>query len=112
MHPSHFAVEFRLGFEPAPSKNSSAAIMGSVQANGSQGLRLSPALPKWYPHADLGSTPIWWIGSQQAKPERWLQGGELELFFDDTEIEVEGHKFEGARGQRVVAGLWVPPLVR
>jgi hypothetical protein len=35
--------------------------------------------------------------SQQAKPGRWLQGGEVELFFDDTEIEVEGHKFQGAR---------------
>ena len=35
--------------------------------------------------------------SQQAKPGRWLQGGEVELFFDDTEIEVEGHQFEGAR---------------
>src|SRR6266487_4049391 len=24
--------------------------------------------------------------SQQAKPARWLQGGEVEMFFDDTEI--------------------------
>src|ERR1035441_331610 len=40
-----------------------------------------------------------WVdwASQQAKSGRWLQGGEVELFFDDTEIEVEGHKFEGAR---------------
>jgi hypothetical protein len=35
--------------------------------------------------------------SQKAKAGRWLQAGELELFFDDTEIEVEGHHFEGAR---------------
>src|ERR1035438_10731337 len=35
--------------------------------------------------------------SQQAKPGRWLHAGEAEVFFDDTEIEVEGHKFEGAR---------------
>ena len=35
--------------------------------------------------------------SQQAKPGRWLQGGEIELFFDETEIEVQGHHFEGAR---------------
>src|SRR5438105_2906816 len=35
--------------------------------------------------------------AQQAKPGRWLQGGEVELFFDDTQIEVEGHHFEGAR---------------
>ena len=30
--------------------------------------------------------------SQQAKPARWLHGGEVETFFDDTEIEVEGHQ--------------------
>lgn len=35
--------------------------------------------------------------SQQAKPGRWLQGGEVEVFFDDTELEVEGKNFEGAR---------------
>ena len=35
--------------------------------------------------------------SQQAKPGRWLHGGEVEIFFDDTEIEVDGHQFEGAR---------------
>jgi len=40
-----------------------------------------------------------WVdwASQQAKPGRWLHAGEVEEFFDDTEIEVEGHKFEGAR---------------
>ena len=35
--------------------------------------------------------------SQQAQPGRWQHGGEGELFFDDTQIEVEGHKLEGAR---------------
>ncbi len=35
--------------------------------------------------------------SQQAKPGRWLHGGEVENFFDNTEIELEGHKFEAAR---------------
>jgi hypothetical protein len=53
--------------------------------------------------------------SQQAKPGRWLQGGEVEVFFDDTEIEVEGHKFEAARinyeGNRALSWqtLWVGP---
>lgn len=53
--------------------------------------------------------------SQQAKPGRWLQGGEVELFFDDTEIEVQGHKFEGARlnyeGNRALSWqtLWYGP---
>ena len=40
-----------------------------------------------------------WVdwASQQAKPGRWLHGGEVELFFDDTQIEVQGHQFEAAR---------------
>jgi hypothetical protein len=53
--------------------------------------------------------------SQQAKPGRWLHGGEVELFFDDTQIEVEGHQFEGARinydGNRALGWqtLWYGP---
>ena len=58
-----------------------------------------------------------WVAwaSQQAKPGRWLHGGEVELFFDDTEIEVEGHRFEGARinyeGNRALSWqtLWYGP---
>jgi len=52
---------------------------------------------------------------QQAKPGRWLHAGEVELFFDDTEIEVAGHKFEGARlnyeGNRALSWqtLWYGP---
>ena len=52
---------------------------------------------------------------QQAKPGRWLDAGEVELFFDDTEIEVEGHQFEGARinyeGHRALSWqtLWLGP---
>ncbi len=52
---------------------------------------------------------------QQAKPGRWLHAGEVELFFDDTEIEVDGHKFEGARlnyeGNRALSWqtLWLGP---
>jgi hypothetical protein len=29
--------------------------------------------------------------SQQAKPARWLHAGQVETFFDDTELEVDGH---------------------
>jgi hypothetical protein len=53
--------------------------------------------------------------SQQAKPGRWLHGGEVEEFFDDTEIEVEGPKFEAARinyeGNRALSWqtLWHGP---
>ena len=58
-----------------------------------------------------------WVdwASQQAKPGRWLQGGDVELFFDDTEIEVAGHQFEGARinyeGNRALSWqtLWFGP---
>lgn len=35
--------------------------------------------------------------SQEAKPGRWQHGGAVELFFDDTEVEVQGKKIEGAR---------------
>ena len=53
--------------------------------------------------------------SRQAKPGRWRHAGEVELFFDDTEIEVEGHQFEGARvnyeGNRALSWqtLWYGP---
>lgn len=53
--------------------------------------------------------------SQQAKPARWLHGGEVECFFDDTELEVQGQKFEGARinyeGNRALSWqtLWFGP---
>jgi hypothetical protein len=53
--------------------------------------------------------------SQQAKPGRWLLGGEVETFFDDTQVEVQGRKFEGARinydGNRALSWqtLWFGP---
>jgi hypothetical protein len=53
--------------------------------------------------------------SQQAKPGRWLHAGEVEAFFDDTEIEVQGPKFEAARinyeGNRALSWqtLWYGP---
>lgn len=58
-----------------------------------------------------------WVdwASQQAKPGRWQHGGEAEVFFDDTEIEVEGHCFAAARinyeGNRALSWqtLWYGP---
>lgn len=58
-----------------------------------------------------------WVdwASQQAQPARWLHAGQIEVFFDDTEIEVEGRKFEGARinyeGNRALSWqtLWYGP---
>lgn len=58
-----------------------------------------------------------WIdwSCQQARPARWKHAGEVEIFFDDTEIEVSGKKFEGARinyeGNRALSWqtLWYGP---
>lgn len=53
----------------------------------------------------------------QAAPGRGSQAGRPTVFFDDTEIEVEGRRFEGARlnyeGNRALSfqTLWVGPLV-
>ena len=53
----------------------------------------------------------------QAAPGRVWDGGRPTVFFDDTEIEVEGKRFEGARvnyeGERALSfqTLWVGPLV-
>jgi hypothetical protein len=53
--------------------------------------------------------------SGQAKPARWLHAGQAEVFFDDTQIEVHGHQFEGARvnyeGNRALGWqtLWLGP---
>jgi hypothetical protein len=53
--------------------------------------------------------------SGQAQPARWLHAGQAEVFFDDTQIEVTGHQFEGARlnyeGNRALGWqtLWLGP---
>jgi hypothetical protein len=52
---------------------------------------------------------------QKANPARWLHAGQAEIFFDDTEVEVQGDKFEGARlnyeGNRALSWqtLWYGP---
>ncbi len=57
----------------------------------------------------------WALG--QARPDRVLQAGQLEAFFDDTEIEVSGKKIEGARynydGDWALSWqtLWVGPFL-
>jgi hypothetical protein len=53
--------------------------------------------------------------SRQAAPARWRHAGQVEVFFDDTQIEVTGHQFEGARvnyeGNRALGWqtLWYGP---
>lgn len=55
--------------------------------------------------------------NQACTPSRVRQGGEMELFFDDTEIEVHGKKIEGARfnynGDLALSWqtLWAGPFV-
>ena len=54
---------------------------------------------------------------QQAEPRRLLHGGQREVFFDDTQLEVSGKHFEGATlnyNGDVALGwqtLWVGPLL-
>ena len=58
---------------------------------------------------------IQWVMSK-AVPGRWLHLGEREIFFDDTELEVSGQDFEGARlnyeGNVALSWqvLWVGPF--
>ena len=52
----------------------------------------------------------------QVKPARYLRAGTLDVFFDDTEIEVHGKHYEGARinyeGQLALSlqTLWLGPF--
>lgn len=39
---------------------------------------------------------VHWV-IQRAEPARWTYGGRAEVFFDDTQIEVQGKNFEGAK---------------
>ena len=54
---------------------------------------------------------------RQAQPRRWLHGGQREVFFDDTQLEVCGKPFEGAainyNGDLALSWqtLWVGPLL-
>ena len=57
----------------------------------------------------------WVIGRAEAK--RWTYGGRVEVFFDDTELEVNGPRFEGAKinynAERALSWqtLWVGPFL-
>jgi hypothetical protein len=59
---------------------------------------------------------VTWVW-QQAEPRRLLHGGQREVFFDDTQLEVSGKHFEGAalNYNRELAlswqTLWVGPLL-
>jgi hypothetical protein len=57
----------------------------------------------------------WALG--QAQPGLYQQGGRTECFFDDTQVEVSGHQFEGAKinyeGKLALSWqmLWVGPFL-
>lgn len=59
---------------------------------------------------------VMWVW-QQAEPRRLLHGGQREVFFDDTQLEVRGQHFEGAalnyNGEVALSWqtLWVGPLL-
>lgn len=86
---------------------------GADQTTLGEWLRAQNAEGVWAMHRINAEWVDW--ASQQAKPGRWLHGGEVETFFDDTELEVDGHCFEGARsnyeGKRALSWqtLWYGP---
>jgi hypothetical protein len=59
---------------------------------------------------------VQWVW-QEAEPRRLLHGGQREVFFDDTQLEVRGQHFEGAainyNGDLALSWqtLWVGPLL-
>ena len=59
---------------------------------------------------------VHWVW-REAEPGRLLQAGQREVFFDDTQLEVNGQKFEGAainyNGDLALSWqtLWVGPLL-
>ena len=59
---------------------------------------------------------ILWV-MQRVTPGRWLHNGQREVFFDDTELEVSGKTFEGARlnyeGNLALSWqvIWVGPFL-
>ena len=74
--------------------------------------------------SDISITAFWQLMSdfiqwvlQRANAARWTYAGRAEVFFDDTQIEVHGPSFEGAKinyhGDRALSWqtLWVGPFL-
>jgi len=70
----------------------------------------------WQVVREINRQLVAWI-LERAKPGRYLHGGRLEGFFDDTQIEVHGKSFEGAKinyeGNLALSWqtLWAGPLL-
>lgn len=91
-----------LGFEKGADQTTLAEWLRALSPEGVRALhRLNAAFVDW--------------ARAEVAPARWLYGGEIETFFDDTQIEVQGHQFEGARinydGNRALSWqtLWYGP---
>jgi hypothetical protein len=70
----------------------------------------------WEALRRLGRDFVQWVMAQ-AQPGLYQQNGRTECFFDDTQVEVSGHQFEGAKinyeGQMALSWqmLWVGPFL-
>ena len=70
----------------------------------------------WQVIRQINRELVAWV-LERAEPSRYLHGGRLEGFFDDTQIEVNGKSFEGAKinyeGNLALSWqtLWAGPLL-
>lgn len=93
-----------LGVDRFPDESSVGEWLRNIGEKGAQALR------------ELGREFVAWAFAL-AEPRRYQHGGQTEAFFDDTQIEVYGPHFEGAKinynGNLALAWqtLWVGPFL-
>jgi hypothetical protein len=98
------SVKEMLGLKKCPDQTALGQWLGQAGANG--GVEALQHINRDF---------VAWVLSQAPK-ERYLHSGRLECFFDDTQIEVSGPSFQGAKmnyeGNLALSGqtLWVGPL--
>jgi hypothetical protein len=98
------ALKSLLGIEKFPDQTALGEWLRGLEAEGGQALR------------DLGRQFVAWA-LERTQPGRYRHSGRLECFFDDTQIEVSGPSFEGAKinyeGKLALSWqmLWVGPFL-
>jgi hypothetical protein len=98
------ALKACLGVKRFPDESSVGEWMRNVGENGAEAIRR------------IGRDFVEW-SLTQADGARYRQAGQVECFFDDTQIEVSGRTFEGAtvnyEGNRALSWqtLWVGPFL-
>lgn len=98
------ALKSMLGIKKFPDESSVGEWMRNVGEDGALAVR------------KIGREFVKWA-LDQADPKRYKQAGQLECFFDDTQIEVSGHNFEGAKinyeGNMALGWqtLWIGPFL-